>query len=58
MFEDVFYIEESDRLAAIMVSPVGGIPDGLTEGSTVDVAGYMRTSTAGERWIDASVSAN
>jgi len=58
VFGDMFYIEESDRLAGIMVAPIGGIPDGLTEGSTVEVAGYMRTNAASERWIEADVSAD
>jgi hypothetical protein len=56
IFDSYFYIQETDRTTGIKVSPVGGIPAGMTIGNLVDVGGLMRTNPDNERWIEATVS--
>ncbi len=53
-FADAFYIQEADRSAGLrVVKPAHG----LYAGMTVDVVGVMRTSTEGERYIEATGTA-
>lgn len=56
LFNGFFYIEESGRNSGIRIVPVDGVPAGIVEGSTVDVGGILRTSSSGERWLEATVS--
>jgi hypothetical protein len=51
LFDDCFYIEETDRSAGIKVAPAA-MPPGIAVGKTVDVGGVIRTD-GGERYIEA-----